>query len=400
MHILYLQQLLTLPGSPGTQRSWEMAQYWAEKGHTVSICCSSACLSDSFRSAHIHSFYSLVSHEGVDLHILDIPYSHFMSFRDRLRAFYRFYREAYKLMKHQKGIDIILAYSAPLSSGFLAQKLSQKLNLPFIFELADVWPDVPIGMGIIRNPILISLLNWQTQKVYKAASGICTFTEDMKEQLMSHALSSSEVEVIHNGVNLAQFEVQERESAGVKVVYSGSLGLANGLSQLLYAWKLIEKKWSEKVSLHIMGEGNEEEKLRSLADDLGLKALHFHAPISQQKIADFLAGADIGLVSVAPFPVLEANGSTKAFEYMAAGLPIVLNYEGWLASYLEEYTCGLSSPMGYVEDFARNINRLISDKDLRREMGRNARKLAEEKFDRKQLAQRMLEIFEDSLSFI
>ncbi|MEL6256539.1 MAG: glycosyltransferase, partial [Bacteroidota bacterium] len=179
------------------------------------------------------------------------------------------------------------------------------------------------------------------------------------------------------------------------------LGMANGLSQLLYTWKLIEKKWSSnKVSLHIVGEGNEGEMLRSLAGELGLKSLIFHSVLPQDDIGEFLADADIGLVCVAPYPVLEANGSTKAFEYMAAGIPIVLNYEGWLAKYLQEHEAGLSAPMGHLETFARQINQLILNPEKRLEMGRNARRLAEENFDRRMLAQKMLQIFDSLQTFV
>ena len=398
MHILYLQQLLVLPGNPGTQRSWEMAQAWKKAGHKVSFISSTALLGEK----ETNQFYHTQELEGIDLHLLDIPYSHFMPFRERLKAFYRFYKEAYKLRKSFADVDIVLAYSAPLSTAFLGRKLAKQLKAPFVFEAADVWPDVPIGMGIIKNPILQFFLQRQTKKLYKAASAICTFTEDMREQIQSHGIAENEVKVIHNGVNLARFkEGNKTYSEPIKVVYVGSLGMANGLSQLLYAWKLIEKKWSgNKVSLHIVGEGNEGEMLKSLAQEWGLKALYFHPVLPQDEVGSFLADADIGLVCIAPYPVLEANGSTKAFEYMAAGIPLVLNYEGWLAKYLESYDCGLSAPLGHAESFARQINQLILNPERRQEMGAKARRLAEEKFDRQMLAQKMLEIFESLQSFV
>ena len=398
MHILYLQQLLVLPGKPGTQRSWEMATAWKQAGHKVSFISSTALLEQK----ESDPFYQRKEVEGIDLHLLDIPYSHFMPFRERLTAFYRFYKEAFKLKNELSEVDIVLAYSAPLSTAFLGRKLAMQLKAPFVFEAADVWPDVPIGMGIIKNPILKFFLQSQTKKLYRAASAICTFTEDMREQIQSHGISENDVKVIHNGVNLSRFGQRKAPtSEQLKIVYVGSLGMANGLSQLLYAWKLIEKKWSSnKVSLHIVGEGNEGDMLKALAKELGLTSLHFHPVLPQDEVGDFLADADIGLVCIAPYPVLEANGSTKAFEYMAAGIPMVLNYEGWLANYLKTYNCGLAAPLGHVESFARQINQLILNPEKRQEMGRNARRLAEERFDRTKLAEQMLEIFESLQTFV
>ncbi|MEL6256753.1 MAG: glycosyltransferase, partial [Bacteroidota bacterium] len=257
MHILYLQQLLVLPGNPGTQRSWEMAQTWKEAGHKVSFISSTALLGKE----ESNQFYYTQKLEGIDLHLLDIPYSHFMPFRERLKAFYRFYKEAYKLKKVFQEVDIVLAYSAPLSTAFLGRKLAKYLKAPFVFEAADVWPDVPIGMGIVKNPALKFFLQNRTKKLYKSASIICTFTEDMREQIQSHGISENDIQVIHNGVNLSRFGQRNPiATRQLKIVYVGGLGMANGLSQLLYTWKLIEKKWSSnKVSLHIVGEGNEGE---------------------------------------------------------------------------------------------------------------------------------------------
>lgn len=401
MHILYLQQLLVLPGSPGTQRSWEMAKHWKGAGHQVSVIASTALLDPERIELPPEDGYLSLEREGIHLHLLDIPYSHFMSFRQRLKAFYAFYRWAFTVGKKMQGVDVVVAYSAPLSTGFLGRKLARELACPFVFEVGDVWPDVPIGMGILQNRLLIQLLNWQTRRAYKAAAIICTFSEGMKEQIISHGISEFKVHVVHNGVNLAAFSPKKnRDLHTVKVIYVGSLGPANGLSQLLYAWKLIEKKWSAKVSCHIYGEGKEGAELQALAKELGLRSLFFYKNVAQQEIPALLETADIGLVSVAPYEVLEANGSTKAFEYMAAGIPLVLNYEGWLAEYLQKYNCGVAAPMGHIETFAQKINRLITDKELRLEMGENARKLAVDQFDRKKLAQYMLNLFEEVRSFV
>ena len=288
MHILYLQQLLVLPGNAGTQRSWEMAQAWKKAGHRVSFISSTALLENQSGN----QLYYKKELEGIDLHLLDIPYSHFMPFRERLKVFYRFYKEAYKLKEHLAEVHIVLAYSAPLSTAFLGRKLAKYLKAPFVFEAGDVWPDVPIGMGIIRNPLLQFFLQSQTRRLYRAAASISTFSEGMKEQIHSHGISENDIEVIHNGVNISRFgHRKEKSSDQVKIVYVGSLGMANGLSQLLYAWKLIEKKWSKnKVSLHIMGEGNEGEMLASLAAELGLEALHFYPVLPQDEVGELPLG--------------------------------------------------------------------------------------------------------------
>jgi glycosyltransferase involved in cell wall biosynthesis len=103
-----------------------------------------------------------------------------------------------------------------------------------------------------------------------------------------------------------------------------------------------------------------------------------------------LARADAGLVSFAPFPVLEANAATKFYDYLAAGLPVVINYGGWQAEWLAKHDCGLSAPQGDEGALATQLARLISDASLRQQMGERGRAVARQHFDRRQLAGEML----------
>jgi glycosyltransferase involved in cell wall biosynthesis len=115
-------------------------------------------------------------------------------------------------------------------------------------------------------------------------------------------------------------------------------------------------------------------------------------------VASLLAEADAGVVTFAPFPVLEANSANKYYDYLASGLPVVITYQGWQARYLREWECGLSSEMKDLQTFADNFIHLLNNPQLRRQMGENGRKLAAEKFDRSKLAAELLEEFVRILS--
>ena len=84
----------------------------------------------------------------------------------------------------------------------------------------------------------------------------------------------------------------------------------------------------------------------------------------------------------------------KFFDYIAAGIPVVNNYPGWLAGLIEENRCGIVVPPGNVAAFADALQRLAADSAARRTMGAAARVLAEKEFARPLLAGRFVATLE------
>ena len=389
MHILYLQQLLVLPGSPGHTRSYEMAVSWVKAGHKVSILTTDTYFQSKISSRQAHTFEI----EGVHIQAFPIRYSHMMSFPRRIWAFLSYYRSAWRWGKTYTDADLVIAYSAPLSTGMLGRRLARFHNLPFIFEVADVWPDVPVGMGIIRNPWLIRWLHRKTRQIYDRAQAIWPFSEGMKAQIESHGIAPEKIHVFPNGARLETPSLSLSPNAPgtpIEVLYAGTVGIANGVEQFVEAIGKIEAQGRTDIRFTIMGAGNRLKQVKQYASELGIQQLQFISKVPREEFQAHIRNADIAIVSYAPYPVLEANGSTKFFDYLAVGLPIVLNYQGWQAHYLEKYACGLFSEQGDVDTFVQNILTLADQPELRFRMGHNGRLLAESLFDRKKIQQQVL----------
>lgn len=393
MHILYLQQLLILPGCAGNDRSFEFAQNWQAAGHKITVIASNACLPPDSPYRGQGPYPRRIEVEGMTIYLLKVPYDHLMSFPRRVWAFLSFYQQALRLGKKLSGFDRVLAWSAPLSVGELGRKLAAYHQVPFALEVADVWPDVPIGMGIIRNRWLINWLHRRTHRIYRAAAAIFPFSEGMRDQLLTHDVPLGKITVIHNGAHIGDPLPARKGSSSqsIEVLYAGTIGKANGLLQLVGAARILQQSGRTDIHITILGTGNEAALVKSAAVEAQLENLQFLEAVSREEIPHLLVQADIGVISFAPFPVLEANGATKFMDYLACGLPIVLNYEGWQAKYLSQYKCGLAAPQGDVAAFTENLIRLADDPALRIQMGLNGQQLAKQVFDRKMLAGRMLE---------
>ncbi|MEM7511802.1 MAG: glycosyltransferase family 4 protein [Bacteroidota bacterium] len=394
MKILYLQQQLILPEfHSGNDRCWYFARYWADKGVEVHFI---SFVPPPLSSSELSSI--ALSYPNIHVHQVEVPYAHKMSFSQRIKAFLTFAWKAFQIGKTIKDIDLVLAYTAPPSVGEVGRRLANYHKVPFILEVADVWPDVPIGMGIIKNRLLASFLSWRMNLIYRDARHILAFSEDMKEMISKHVPQHPSIQVVHNGSDPSFFlleRTQSKHQEKVSLLYTGTMGRANGLSQLFDALALLPEKVLAMLEVVIVGSGNEEEEVKEKA--VSFSNVSFHTSCTRAQISDWLAKADIGVSIFTPFPVLESNGATKFFDYLAAGIPVLINYQGWQSEYLQEHKCGLASKQGDLKAFTENLAELVENVEMRELMSRNARKLAQDTFDRDLLAGRMLSLFHSTL---
>jgi glycosyltransferase involved in cell wall biosynthesis len=115
----------------------------------------------------------------------------------------------------------------------------------------------------------------------------------------------------------------------------------------------------------------------------------------KRRLAEILGAADVGLMLLADVPAFYYGTSpNKFFDYISAGLPVLNNYPGWLAGLIEENQCGIAVPPGQPEVFADALEKLSDDADRCCEMGRQARRLAEQRFDRLRLAAEFVNLLE------
>lgn len=397
MHILYLHQYFCPPGGSGNNRSLELARQWVRAGHQVTFLTSPAYFpAEQRRDAPSWTLRV----DGMDVHVLNVEYAHRMPFRARMRAWLRFYRKARRYARQLQGIDLIYASSAPLTIGELGRRLARRWRIPYVFETVDVWPDVPIGMGIVRARWQQWLLHRLTNRIYRQSAAVVALSEGMRDQILSHGVPPEKVHVVHNGTDPRAFAyVARTERPGLRLIYTGTVGIANGVDAIVRLAHALAIQGREDIEISILGDGNAMEGVRKLAKDLEVRNLRFLAPVPKEEVAGLLAAADAGLVTFAPFPVLEANSANKFYDYLATGLPVLLNYEGWQAQYIDEHTCGFTARMGDEQAFLEAVLRMADlPHAARLEMGKRGRALVEQQFDRRELADRILGIFREVLT--
>ncbi len=398
MNILYFHQHFSPPESSGNNRSFELATYWAKAGHRVTIVCGSGNFSEPLPWFSLFKNYSINDFTVVRL---NIQYSHFYSFSKRVFSFFKYLIICILLTFKWRQADIVYASSTPLTVGIIALWLKKIFNKPYIFETVDLWPDVPIQMGIIKSLLLVKALFTLEHLIYKEASHIVCLSEGMKEAIIAKRIDVHKVSVAHNGTNCSFFKPFENKMMAKSqlnlqkdkfiILYAGTIGEANGLTFLVDLADEIEKITPNTVQFLILGDGNRKEDVKKYFQSKDLQNIIFLDSIPKSDVKPYFDAADAGFVCFASYPLLETNSANKFYDYLASGLPVFINYGGWQKQYLDEFKAGISHTTSL--GLAKKINLLSNNKTLLSQIGKNGRLLAEKRFDRYIISQIILDIF-------
>lgn len=394
MKILYFHQYFSTPKGATAIRSYAMARKMIENGHEVTMVCSSSGRGNKGVNSPFKNGMRRGIVDGIDVIEFDLSYSNHLSIFKRMMIFIIFALKSIKLVFTEK-YDLVFATSTPLTAGIPGIFAKWFKRKKFVFEVRDLWPELPKAMGVIKNPIvlwLMSALEWIT---YHSADRLIGLAPGMVDGIIRRGIDPKKVIAIPNGCDLNIFSVQQPqwrplgiEDTDFLAIFTGTHGLANGLDAVLDAALELKKRKRDDIKILLVGDGKQKKSLEERADKLGLNNVIFHGLVNKEKLAGLMASADIGLQVLANIPAFYYGTSpNKFFDYIAAGLPVLNNYPGWLADFIQKEECGFTvepeNPLAFADALEKAAN---SGKQLK-VMGENAQKLAMTQFDRNNLAQ-------------
>jgi glycosyltransferase involved in cell wall biosynthesis len=403
MKITYLHQYFTTPDMPGGTRSYEMARRLVQMGHDVNMVTS-----DREGKRRRNGSWYQTEESGIHVHWFPVPYSNKMSYRSRIVAFFKFACLASRKAASIES-DVIFATSTPLTIAIPAVYASKKRKVPMVFEVRDLWPGGPIAVGAIRNPIAIRLAQWLERFAYRNSKRIIALSPGMKEGIVSTGYSEERVTVIPNCSDLEMFQVDESKGRVLRskyhwlqnrplVIYTGTIGLVNGIDYIARLAASVRSLDSD-IRFLVLGTGGEEERVRRLAEELGVldTSLYMMPPIPKLEVPYWLSAADIATSFVIDNKALWNNSANKFFDALASGTPIAINHGGWQADLLQETDAGLVLEANDTDAAAEKLVNAIHDKPWLTRAGSAARELAKTRFDREQLAIQLESVLRQSV---
>lgn len=405
LRIIYLHQHFSvLQGSTST-RSYEFARALVLRGHSVKMICGANELSGLKLPAEPSNDTRIGIVDGIEVLALPLPYSNHQSLVRRAYIFLLYAWKSMRLVLRERA-DVIFATSTPLTIGIpgIASKLLGR-DAKFIFEVRDLWPELPRALGL-SNPVALIGMDLLEFVTYRVADRCIGLSPGIVAGIRRRCNVGKRVELIPNGCDLRLFGQRPRamrDSLGLGkndfvAVYAGAHGVANGLDAVLDCAQLLMGRKEIRIKFLMIGEGRERSRLISRKEKEGLDNCIFWPVKSKLEVADILGVADCALMIFSNTPAIYYGTSpNKFFDYIASALPVIVNYPGWMADMICEAECGVFVAPDDPASMAEHLIRLSRDCRIVREMGKRARNLAESRFARDFLARAFVGFIEEQV---
>ncbi len=404
MKIIYFHQYFSTPdGSSGT-RSYEMAKRAIARGHTVLMICASAVrghtgLSGPFRRGRRRGLV-----DGIEVLEFDLAYANRDGFTKRTAAFLAFAFRSIGVALREP-YDVLFATTTPLTAGIPAIIARWIRRKPFVFEVRDLWPELPRAMGVIRNPLILgamSALEWAT---YRSAHRLVALAPGIVDGIARRGVPRSRISLIPNGCDFGVFDGSAPwrppgvDPSDLMAIFAGAHGMANGLDAVVDAAVELQRRGSTGIKLVLVGDGKLKPALERRAAAAGLANLVFRDAVSKSRLAGLMASADVGLQILENVPAFfNGTSQNKFFDYLSVGMPVLINYPGWLAALVQDHQCGYAVPPGKPEAMADALEHAAANRAELASMGSRSAQLARSQFDRRHLADAFVDWIEGSVS--
>lgn len=285
--------------------------------------------------------------------------------------------------------DVILVYSPPLYMGISGYILSKLKSTRFVFNMQDIHPKVLFDSGVIKNPMIKSMLSKMEELCYRKAYSFIVYSSGNKDYLLQRGVDR-EIFIIPNWIDTTKFKPSDsmtafRNEIGINnkfvVSYAGSMGEAQGLEIVIEAAKELEE-YSD-VCFVLAGEGPSKLLLKNLISEKKVNNVLLFPVMLNERYIQFLNAADVCLVTLSP-DIPRETVPGKLADIMACGKPIIaaVNQQGDAAGLIKEAGCGICVEPGNATAFSQALLKLYMDSDTRKEIGKKARAFAQNHFSR------------------
>ncbi len=398
MRIIYLHQYFRTPAMSGGTRSYEMARRLVARGHEVHMITAG--------DTGLRRGWTETEEAGIRVHWCRVPYSNHMGFRARMIAFARFSWLAARKAASLDG-DVIFATSTPLSIALPAIWAARRSHARMVFEVRDLWPEMPIAVGALKNPLTIAAARRLERMAYRNAAHVVALSPGMKAGIVSTGYPEHQVSVIPNSCDVELFDVDAEEGRRFRrehtwlgdrplVVYAGSLGFLNGVDYLARLAAVVGQRDPE-IRFLVVGSGKQEESIRRAARSLGvLDRTFFMLPsVPKAAVPAVYSAADIATSLFLDIPQMGVNSANKFFDALAARRPVAVNHHGWIADLIRQADCGLVLDPTDLLASAERLLRAVRNRRWLAAAGAAAGRLGRERFDRDRLAAQLAAVIEN-----
>jgi len=403
MRILFITDNFPPEVNAPATRTYEHCKYWIEKGADVNIITCEP----NFPQGIIYKGYKnrFIFHEEIDGIKVTRLWSYITAnkgFVKRILDFLSFSLSSmiYLLFK-KKYYDIIIATSPQFFTGLTAMVISKFKNVPWIFEVRDLWPE---GIIVLKKSSLsYNLLEKLEYKYYKSSNGIVTVTKSFKTDIQTRfKIPDNKFAVIYNGANMSLFKNQNKNKELLNdldienrfvIGYAGTLGISHSLDFILDCAKEIELIEPNIIFLFI-GSGAMEGYMNNYIRRNNSSNVLMLPPVNKIDMPKYISVFDVGLVPLKKNDAYLKVIPSKIFELAAMAKPILLGVEGETKKILKNFEAGITYKPEDKNSFIESVMYLFQNRLEMKEYSEGLKNLSHD-FDRKIQAKNMLNFIEE-----
>src|SRR5205814_269276 len=174
------------------------------------------------------------------------------------------------------------------------------------------------------------------------------------------------------------------------VSYIGTMGMAHGLGILIEAAARLQIVAPEVLFL-LIGEGADKKRVRNIAQSRGLGNTLFLDQQPRNEIPAYISASDASLVLLKKTDLFKTVIPTKMLEFMSCAKPLILGVDGQAREIMERAQAGIFVEPENPDQLVNAVLRLVRDRALREEFGRNGRRHILENFSREETASSYIE---------
>jgi glycosyltransferase involved in cell wall biosynthesis len=368
-------------------RTYELGRRLVRCGDSVTIVAGNSIYFSGRKASHRKGLWSREKVEGIDLIRVHIPFGGSHSILPRIIGFLWFIPLGLLAGLFANAPEVVVATSTPLTIGIPGYLLSRLRRVPFVLELRDLWPDCVVAWDVVRSKLLIRGGYWLEWFLYRKAQRILAVTDGIRQELIRKGIDCGKITVITNASDIELFTPDgSRADLGALAqvppdafvcIHSGSLGFANCVEFLL---EVAEHLRDTSTHFIILGAGPQKARLVAQATKRRLSAVHFLDAVPKTEVPAFLRSVHLGIATFRPGPLTYIFLPNKFFDYLACGLPIMVNFEGEARAHLEAASAGMYVAPDDAPACAKAIKDLSASPYRLRAMAANSRRLAETRF--------------------
>ena len=319
----------------------------------------------------------------------------------RIYSHHCFAKEVVKYLEGRKKPDLIICSVPSLPVGSAVTKFANANGIKIIIDIQDLWPEafkmalnIPVVSDILFSPMML-----QANKIYSRADRVMAVSQTYVDRGLSQNTKDDKGLAVFIGTD-SRLVAEATEGKSVEkpdnefwVGYIGALGHSYDIKLIIDAIKLLNNKGISNILFKVMGEGVLLDEFKEYAKAQQVNC-EFTGFVEYGDMMTALGACDVAVNPIVGKSV--ASIINKVSDYAMAGVPVINTQNSpEYRKLIDDYNCGINCESGNAQSVADAIERIYNDVELKKQMGENSSRLANERFDRNITYKNIISLIED-----